>query len=68
MSRESLTHATRRDQSFSSDAWTYTAPLPLSSNWNASPEPRPTMSRQPSAVDSLLLLVLLTGRIQLTPL
>src|SRR3954447_11403175 len=40
--------------SFSSDAWTYTAPLPLSSSWNASPEPRPTMSRQPSAVDSLL--------------
>src|SRR5690606_33584147 len=40
--------------SFSSEAWTYTAPLPLSSNWNASPEPRPTMSRQPSAVDSLL--------------
>src|SRR5690606_30548979 len=40
--------------SFSSEAWTKTAPLPLSSSWNASPEPRPTMSRQPSAVDSRL--------------
>src|SRR4051812_19520706 len=40
--------------SFSSEAWTYTVPLPLSSSWNASPEPRPTMSRQPRAVDSLL--------------
>ena len=55
----------RRAHSFSSDAWTYTAPLPLSSSWNASPEPRPTMSRQPSAVDSLLRHVPVVGDIGL---
>src|SRR5690606_35042725 len=46
--------ALKSAHSFSSEAWTKTAPLPLSSSWNASPEPRPTMSRQPSAVDSRL--------------
>lgn len=40
-------------QSFSSLACTYTVPCPDSSSWNASPEPRPIMSRHPSAVDSL---------------
>src|SRR5262249_14450104 len=43
-----------RGHSFSSEACTCTAPLPLSSSWNASPEPRPTISRQPSAAESLL--------------
>ena len=52
--RHRVVNDTGSRSQFSSEACTYTAPLPDSSSWNASPEPRPTMSRQPSAVESLL--------------